>query len=96
MKLLWFIVWIQFPCVKQCPKAPNGRGSEHIDESAQESNEDVLMVGALDSACNRTCCGTQRLGGYLRQIHRLAPSIVSSLIESEDEQERLKFGNGGF
>ena len=72
-----------------------GRGSEPIDELAQESNEGVLMVGALDSASNRTCCGTQWLGSHLRQIHRLAPSTVSSLVESEDEQERFKFGNGG-
>ena len=62
---------------------------------SQELSDDKMFVGALDSACNRTCCGVLWLGAYMKQVNRLAPSWISELIESVDETERFKFGNGG-
>lgn len=55
---------------------------------------DKMLVGALDSACNRTCTGTEWLNTYLRCL-RTAPQHVRDLVKSHKEYETFKFGNGG-
>ena len=62
---------------------------------AQALAEDKQLVGALDSACNRTCAGPRWLDGYVRKLQSVAPPWVLDLIESVDEQENFRFGNGG-
>ena len=57
--------------------------------------DEKLLVGALDSACNRTCCGQQWLDQYLEQLRKSAPHHVQWLISHMDEFEKFKFGNGG-
>ena len=57
--------------------------------AAQALSEDKFHVGALDSACNRTCCGPQWMESYVA-----APPAISSLISTVEETERFKFGNG--
>ncbi|CAK9110253.1 unnamed protein product [Durusdinium trenchii] len=56
--------------------------------------EDKHLVGALDSACNRTCSGPRWLEGYLKQV-REGPTWIHSLVSHVEEAERFKFGNGG-
>ena len=63
--------------------------------SAQVLSNDKLQVGALDSACNRTCCGECWMDSYLNDLRSSAPFMFSSLVCSVDEQERFRFGNGG-
>lgn len=70
---------------------------EHSTMSSSNSRvleEDKHLVGALDSACNRTCAGPQWLDRYLLKL-RSAPSEISGLITSVDESENFRFGNGG-
>ncbi|OLQ07812.1 von Willebrand factor A domain-containing protein 8 [Symbiodinium microadriaticum] len=50
-------------------------------------------VGALDSACNRTCAGTQWLEGYVAILAE-APSALRTLIDQGPETESFKFGSG--
>ena len=56
---------------------------------------DKRLVGALDSACNRTCTGADWLKGYLRGLETSAPSEVLDLVRREPERETFRFGNGG-
>ena len=48
-------------------------------------------LAALDSACNRTVCGPEWLKGALEKV----PRSLKHLIETRDENERFRFGNGG-
>lgn len=57
--------------------------------------QDKQLVGALDSACNRTCAGQVWVNNYLDAIRQLAPPFVQSLILCEDECENFRFGNNG-
>ena len=57
--------------------------------------QDKQLVGALDSACNRTCAGQVWVNNYLDALHRYAPPFVQSLIQCEDESENFRFGNNG-
>ena len=57
--------------------------------------QDKQLVGALDSACNRTCAGQVWVNNYLDALHRFAPPFVQSLIQCEDESENFRFGNNG-
>ena len=63
--------------------------------SVQALSEDKFHVGALDSACNRTCCGPVWMDSYMAKLAQLAPPHVVDLVFTADEQERFKFGNGG-
>ena len=63
--------------------------------SAQALSDDKQLVGALDSACNRTCAGPSWLDGYVRKLQQVAPLWVLELVDSSDEQENFRFGNGG-
>ena len=55
---------------------------------------DKQLVGALDSACNRTCTGSVWLNGYLAALSH-APAFIKQLVTSVPEQEVFRFGNGG-
>ena len=55
---------------------------------------DKRLVGALDSACNRTCTGTTWLSNYLVHLKKSPPEI-QALIRHEPEHEVFRFGNGG-
>ena len=61
---------------------------------SKELAEDKLLVGALDSACNRTCTGPRWLEGYLKQLSETAPKWIVDLIQSIPERENFRFGNG--
>ncbi|CAK9111469.1 unnamed protein product [Durusdinium trenchii] len=56
--------------------------------------QDKRFVGALDSACNRTCAGSSWLAFYLQALER-APSYIQNLIITNPENELFRFGNGG-
>ena len=55
---------------------------------------DKRLVGALDSACNRTCTGTEWLNSFLKELQK-APPWIQSLIATKEEHETFRFGNGG-
>ena len=57
--------------------------------------QDKQLVGALDSACNRTCAGQIWVNNYLDSLRQHAPPFVQSLILCEDESENFRFGNNG-
>ncbi|CAK9043510.1 unnamed protein product [Durusdinium trenchii] len=56
--------------------------------------EEKHLVGALDSACNRSCAGPVWVESYLKQIES-APPFIRDLLQSVSESERFKFGHGG-
>ena len=55
---------------------------------------DKMLVGALDTACNRTVTGMVWLKGFLDELKH-APAAVQSLLKREEEVELFRFGNGG-
>ncbi|CAK9109162.1 unnamed protein product [Durusdinium trenchii] len=63
--------------------------------ASQVLSEEKILVGALDSACNRTCCGEFWLDTYVEHLKSSAPAWITNLIVNVDETERFKFGNGG-
>ena len=67
---------------------------KEVLEVAVNLAKDKRLVGALDTACNRTCTGTSWLRSYLDHL-ALAPSHVRKLIEKVEEKEVFRFGNGG-
>ena len=56
---------------------------------------DKRLMGALDSACNRTCTGSDWLHSFLTVLRATAPKEVVDLVRSEPEHETFRFGNGG-
>ena len=68
------------------------RGSEAL--AAVTLASDKALVGALDSACNRTCAGEDWVQGYLKELDK-APKEIRDLVATVAEQENFKFGNGG-
>ena len=62
---------------------------------AQALADEKQLVGALDSACNRTCCGQLWLDRFLEQLRVSAPQEVQDLVQEVDQFEKFKFGNGG-
>ena len=66
-----------------------------IPASAKDSlPPDKELVGALDSACNRTCAGPDWLKGYLCRLQH-APSGIRDLVQMHAESENFRFGNNG-
>ena len=76
-----------------------------LAEALQKSNEvhvgqlaslslDKRLMGALDSACNRTCCGSAWLDHYLTALSN-ASEEIQNLVERCPEQETFRFGDGG-
>lgn len=62
--------------------------------SASPLSWDKRLVGALDTACNRTCTGTTWLSTYLQCLQG-APEHIRKLAFSVPEHEVFRFGNGG-
>ncbi|CAL1166460.1 unnamed protein product [Cladocopium goreaui] len=56
--------------------------------------KDKVLVGALDSACNRTCAGDVWLQHYLQTLQK-CPQHIQSLLMTAEENEMFRFGNGG-
>ena len=56
--------------------------------------QDKMLMGVLDSACNRTCSGDVWVGHYMTHLE-VAPDWVRHLILFESEDELFRFGNGG-
>ena len=56
--------------------------------------QDKRFVGALDSACNRTCAGSSWLVFYLQAL-QAAPKPIQDLVTTVEEDELFRFGNGG-
>ena len=65
------------------------RNAKELDLS-----KDKRFVGALDSACHRTCTGEVWLQYYLKSLEQ-APQTVRQLIKAVPEAEVFRFGNGG-
>ena len=72
-------------------------GTSHpvLISNARDLETDKMLVGALDSACNRTCSGPKWLEAYVQKIRQTAPTCISSLIQEVAECENFRFGNGG-
>ena len=64
------------------------------DAKELDLSKDKRFVGALDSACNRTCTGEVWLQYYLKSLEEAPPSI-RQLIKAVPETEVFRFGNGG-
>ena len=62
---------------------------------ARNLSKDKMLVGALDSACNRTCTGPKWLEAYTARLRESAPPFVTELIQEITEHENFRFGNGG-
>ena len=56
--------------------------------------KDKVLVGALDSACNRTCAGDVWLQHYIQTLQQ-CPQHIQSLLMTTEENEMFRFGNGG-
>ena len=65
-----------------------------LNSQAPQLMADKRLVGALDSACNRTCSGNVWLEGYRREL-ATAPLAIRNLISTKNETETFRFGNGG-
>jgi hypothetical protein len=66
-----------------------------LEKSPQlELASDKKLVGALDSACNRTVTGFTWLSGFLIELKK-APADVRALVKRQQEHELFRFGNGG-
>ena len=74
-------------------EALQGSHEVHVGQLASLSLDKRLM-GALDSACNRTCCGSAWVEHYLAALQS-APEAIQQLVSRSQEQETFKFGDGG-
>ncbi|CAK9020086.1 unnamed protein product [Durusdinium trenchii] len=72
----------------------NAFNSTLMSSTAQDLATEKHLVGALDSACNRSCAGPTWLSSYVEQLE-FAPPFIRDLLQSIEETERFKFGNGG-
>ena len=72
-------------------------GTTHpvLVSDARDIAGDKMLVGALDSACNRTCSSPKWLEAYVQKIRQSAPAFISNLIQEVVEHENFRFGNGG-
>ena len=66
-----------------------------VEKSPLRLADDKRLVGALDSACNRTCIGPTWLNEFVAKLMEEAPKEIVALIRREKEQELFRFGNGG-
>ena len=48
-------------------------------------------MGALDSACNRTCAGQSWINNYVSTLAE-APQYIQDLVQQAPETERFRFG----
>ena len=70
------------------------RSNEVCQVAQRQLAEDKQLVGALDSACNRTCSGHMWMDQYLSMLSH-APQAIKNLVEKEPEEEVFRFGDGG-
>ena len=70
------------------------KSHETCASQVQRLSLDKKLMGALDSACNRTCCGTVWLDHYLRAL-QAAPQAIRKLVAEQTEEETFRFGDGG-
>ena len=61
-------------------------GSEALAAATLAS--DKALVGALDSACNRTCAGEDWVQGYLKELDK-APKAIRDLVANRDRAGEL-------
>ena len=62
-----------------------------MDQAFRLSTESLM--GALDSACNRTCAGQSWINNYVSTLAE-APQYIQDLVQQAPETERFRFGNG--
>ena len=67
--------------------------TEHEIMATPGATAEKALVGALDSACNRTCAGETWLQNYVAMLHT-APPWIQGLVAKAPETERFRFGNG--
>ena len=76
------------------------RFEEALESSKQEDkpvpglSRDKVLMGALDSACNRTCAGEVWIQHFLLTLQH-APPEVQAIVATAEENELFRFGNGG-
>ena len=82
-------------CVSRHMSLKEALNSNHTKEVlATGLSDDKRLVGALDSACNRTVSGSEWLQCFLRGLES-APQHVRELITTVKEHEVFRFGDGG-
>ena len=67
---------------------------QEVNSVSAGLSADKLLVGALDSACNRTVTGPEWLHGFLQGLQS-APKEYRDLVTSKKEYETFRFGDGG-
>ena len=70
------------------------KAPKEVNSAVASLAGDKRLVGALDTACNRTCTGSTWLQSYLDHL-KGAPGFIRQLIQRADEHEVFRFGNGG-
>ena len=82
-------------CVSRHMSLKEALNSNHTKEVlATGLSDDKRLVGALDSACNRTVSGSEWLQCFLRGLEG-APQHVRELVTTVKEHEVFRFGDGG-
>ena len=83
------------PALKRALDLSSARVAEvHATTAARGPSADKAVVGALDSACNRTCAGEPWIKNFV-ELLREVPAEVQARVTTEPETEQFKFGNGG-
>ena len=83
-----------FLCLDEALRQSHQPPNDVLNSQTPQLMVDKRLVGALDSACNRTCSGNVWLRGYLRELVN-SPLAIRSLVATMDETETFRFGNGG-
>ena len=68
--------------------------SKQEDKPVPGLSRDKVLMGALDSACNRTCAGEVWIQHFLLTLQH-APPEVQAIVATAEENELFRFGNGG-
>ena len=85
---------------KAYPNMSIGEALDHVPPGREVNAvhvglaQDKRLVGALDSACNRTVTGPQWLNTFIQAL-QTAPSDVQALVQCTPENETFRFGDGG-
>ena len=67
---------------------------QEVQSVSSGLSADKLLVGALDSACNRTVTGPEWLHSFLQGLES-APKEYRDLVTCKKEFETFRFGDGG-
>ncbi|CAL1174258.1 unnamed protein product [Cladocopium goreaui] len=85
---------------KAYPNMSIGEALDHVPPGREVNAvhvglaQDKRLVGALDSAGNRTVTGPQWLNTFIQAL-QTAPSDVQALVQCTPENETFRFGDGG-